>query len=71
MNLGVVLPSCQPMLGTLLGTIVGVTMGSAIRTHSLSKKKNSLSCAIGPPTLPPKWFTVAPGLWFPGVAFVK
>ena len=50
---------------------MGVTMGSAIRTHSLSKKKNSLSCAIGPPTLPPKWFTVAPGLWFPGVALVK
>ena len=37
-----------------VGTIVGVTMGSAIRTHSLSKKKKSLSCAIGPPRLPPK-----------------
>jgi len=32
-------------------------MGRAIRTHSLSKKKNSLLRRIGPPTLPPKWFT--------------
>ena len=27
----------------MVGTVVAVTMGSAIRTHSLSKKKNSLS----------------------------
>ena len=38
------------------------TIGKAIRTHSLSKKKNSLSCRIGPPRLPPKWFTVERGL---------
>ena len=34
--------------------MVAVTIGSAMRTHSLSKKKNSLSWMIGPPMLPPK-----------------
>ncbi len=46
-------------------------MGNAIRTHSESKKKNSLLRLIGPPRLPPKWFTVERGFWFPGVALVK
>jgi hypothetical protein len=27
--------------------------------------------AIAPPTLPPKWFMVARGWWFPGFALVK